>query len=129
MKLKILKNSKHKFIILNYRSKMYLKEGQIKTKLMELIHTKTGWGNPLRPHSECEDLYIRNIKNLPDEKQTVDFRYIFDEDGFSQYDKTHVFDGTLTIQIESIFKIDMEEIHAGVATILRYIPKEKKFLF
>lgn len=105
---------------------MYLKEGRIKEKLMEIIHAKTGWGNPLRPHSECEDLHIKNIKNSPDGKQIIDFKYIFDEDGFSQYDKTHVFDGTLTIINETILKIDMEEIHAGVATILRYNPNEKK---
>jgi len=101
-----------------------LNEGQIKEKLMELIHAKIGWGNPLRPYSEGEDLKITKIKNFPDGKQTIDFRYIFDEDGFSQYDKTHVFDGTLTIKIESIPQIVMEEIHTGVATILRYNPND-----
>jgi len=99
-------------------------EDQTKEKLMDLIHAKTGWGNPLRLNCEFENLYIRKIVNFPDGKRSVDFRYIFDEDGFSQYDKTHVFDGTFTIDIESTFKIDMKEIHAGVATILRYTPHD-----
>ncbi len=100
-----------------------MNENQIKVKLLELIHSKTGWGNPLRPHCECEDLYIRNIQECPDGKQIATFRYIFDEDGFSQYDKTHVFDGSLTIASGNFIKIEMEEVHAGVATIRRYKPK------
>ena len=100
-----------------------MNENQIKGKLMELIHSKTGWGNPLRPHCEIEDLYIRNIQECPDGKQIVIFRYNFDEDGFSQYDKTHIFDGSLTIANENSFKLEMEEIHAGVAAVRRYTPK------
>lgn len=98
-----------------------MNENQIKEKLLELIHSKTGWGNPLKPHCEIEDLYIRNIQEYPDGKQFVDFRYIFDEDGFSQYDKTHVFDGNLTIASGNFIKIEMEEVHTGVAAIRRYI--------
>lgn len=100
-----------------------MNQNQIKKKLLELIHSKTGWGDPLRPHCECEDLYIRNIQDYPDGKHIVTFRYIFDEDGFSQYDKTHVFDGNLTITSENLFKLEIEEIHAGVATIRRYKSK------
>ncbi len=100
-----------------------MNENQIKEKLMELIHSKTGWGDPLRPHCEIEDLYIRNIQEGSDGKQIVNFRYIFDEDGFSQYDKTHVFDGSLTIESGNLFKLEMEEVHAGVATNRRYKPK------
>ena len=100
-----------------------MNEKQIKEKLLELIHSETGWANPLRPHCECEDLYIRNIQDYSDGKQIVVFRYIFDEDGFSQYDKTHVFDGSLTIANENLFKLEMDEIHAGVAAIRRYTPK------
>ena len=100
-----------------------MNENQIKEKLLELIHSKTGWGNPLRPHCECEDLYIRNIQECSDGEQIATFRYIFDEDGFSQYDKTHVFDGSLTIESEDLFKLEMEEVHSGVASIRRYTPK------
>ncbi len=100
-----------------------MNQNQIKKKLLELIHSKTGWGDPLRPHCECEDLYIRNIQECPNGKQIATFRYIFDEDGFSQYDKTHVFDGSLTIAGENLFKLEMEEIHTGVASIRRYNPK------
>ena len=50
-----------------------MNEKQIIEKLLELIHSKTGWGNPLRPHCECEDLYIRDIQEYPDgKKQYVD---------------------------------------------------------
>ncbi len=100
-----------------------MNEEQIKEKLLDLIHSKTGWGNPLRPHCEIEDLYIRNIQECPDGTQIATFKYIFDEDGFSQYDKTHVFDGSLTIGGENLFKLEMEEIHAGVAAVRRYTLK------
>ena len=39
-----------------------MNENQIKEKLLELIHSKTGWGNPLRPNCEIEDLYIQTIQ-------------------------------------------------------------------
>ena len=100
-----------------------MNEEQIKEKILDVIHTKTGWGNPLRLHCEIENLYIRNIQECSDRTQIATFRYIFDEDGFSQYDKTHVFDGSLTIDCENLFKLEMEEIHAGVATVRRYAPK------
>ena len=100
-----------------------MNENQIKEKLLELIHSKTGWGNPLRSHCEIEDLYIQTIQEFPDGKQIATFRYIFDEDGFSQYDKTHVFDGSLTIASGNFIKIEMEEVHAGVAAIRRYKSK------
>ena len=103
-----------------------MEESQIKKKLLELIHLKTGWGNPLRPNCECEDLCILNNKEHPIENQTVDFKYIFDEDGFSQYDKTHVFEGVLTFKNGTFIIKDIEEVHAGIATNKIYNPKEKK---
>jgi len=91
---------------------------QIEEKLLEEIHQKTGWGDPLRPHCEIEDLTIRDIKQEDDETQIFNFQYIFDEDGFSQYDKTHVFEGTAIVTSNgTVIKIDLEEIHTGVATI------------
>ena len=91
---------------------------QIKEKLLEIIHQKTGWGNPLRPNCEFEDLTIRDLKEKIDETQIFNFQYIFDEDGFSQYDKTHVLKGTARISSRgTILKIELEEIHTGVATI------------
>lgn len=91
---------------------------QIEEKVLEIIHQKTGWGNPLRPNCEFEDLTIRDLKEKIDETQILNFQYIFDEDGFSQYDKTHVLKGTARISSRgTILKIELEEIHTGVATI------------
>ena len=91
---------------------------QIEEKLLEKIHQKAGWGNPLRPHCEIEDLTIKEKKEKNDETQILNFKYIFDEDGFSQYDKTHVLEGTATITSTGTFlRIELEEIHTGVATI------------
>ena len=96
---------------------------QLKEKLLDLIHAKTGWGNPLRPNCEIETLSIKNLIVRANGEHIVDFRYIFDEDGFSQYDKTHVFDGHLIIDEEKLKKMEIEEIHAGVASIKKYQPK------
>ena len=91
---------------------------QIEKNLLENIHQKTGWGNPLRPHCEIENLTIKDIMKKTDTTQIIDFKYIFDEDGFSQYDKTHVFKGTAIVTLKgTILKVDLEEIHTGVATI------------
>ena len=91
---------------------------QIEEKLLERIHQKTGWGNPLRPHCEIEDLSIKDVTEKKDETQILNFQYIFDEDGFSQYDKTHVLKGIARISSRgTILKIELEEIHTGVATI------------
>ncbi len=91
---------------------------QIEEKLLEDIHLKTGWGNPLRPHCEIEDLTIKDLKEKNKGTQILNFQYIFDEDGFSQYDKTHVLEGTAIITSKgTILKIELEEIHTGVATI------------
>ena len=101
-----------------------MKEDQIKEILLESIHKKTGWGNPLKPFCECENLYIQNITENSDGKLIVDFRYIFDEDGWSQYDKTHVFDGHVTIENGNVIELEMDNIHVGVAAIVKYNPKE-----
>ncbi len=91
---------------------------QIKEELLENIHQKTGWGNPLRPNCEIEDLTVRDIKEKNEQIQILNFQYIFDEDGFSQYDKMHVLNGTARISSKgTILKIELEEIHTGVATI------------
>ena len=91
---------------------------QIEENLLESIHQKTGWGNPLRPYCEIEDLTIKDQIEKNDETQILNFQYIFDEDGFSQYDKTHVLEGTARISSRgTILKIELEEIHTGVATI------------
>jgi hypothetical protein len=91
---------------------------QIEEEILEIIHQKTGWGNPLRPNCEFEDLTIKDFKEKVDETQILNFQYIFDEDGFSQYDKTHVLKGTARISSRgTILKIELEEFHTGVATI------------
>ena len=103
-----------------------MKKSQIEKRLLESLHEETGWGNPLRPHCECETIYIRNITELSDGTQIVDFRYIFDEDGWSQYDKTHVFDGTITLTSGSVIDLEIEHIHGGIAANMIYKPKSKK---
>ena len=90
---------------------------QIEEKELDKIHQKTGWGNPLRPNCEIEALTIKDIKENNDETQILNFKYIFDEDGFSQYDKTHVLKGIAVVTLKgAILKVELEEIHTGVAT-------------
>lgn len=94
-----------------------MKEIELTTIILDFIHTETGWGNPLRPHCEFEDLKLREIERLPDDQIRVKFRYHFDEDGFSQYDKTHVLDGRLVVGTTGrILESTLEETHTGPAT-------------
>jgi len=77
---------------------------------------ETGWGNPLRPHCEIENLYLRETKELPEGPLQVEFQYNFDEDGWSQYDKTHVLKGMVIIDAEGkLIESTLKEIHTGIA--------------
>lgn len=94
-----------------------MKEIELTTIILDFLHSETGWGNPLRPHCEFEELTLGTIEQLLDDKVKVTFRYLFDEDGFSQYDKTHVLDGEVTIEVSGeITEFVLKEIHTGVAT-------------
>ena len=93
-----------------------MKETDLSNLILDFIHTETGWGNPLRPHCEFEELYLDEIERLPDDKVKVSFRYLFDEDGFSQYDKTHGLEGVVVIDSSGgILESSLKEVHTGVA--------------
>jgi hypothetical protein len=93
-----------------------MKEVEINTIILDIVHSETGWGNPLRPRCEFEDFYLDEIERLLDDKVKVSFRYLFDEDGFSQYDKTHGLEGVVVIDSSgSILESTLKEIFTGVA--------------
>jgi len=105
-----------------------LKDIDLKSIIFDFIHSETGWGNPLRPYCEFEELTLGDIEQLLDDKIKVTFRYLFDEDGFSQYDMTHVLDGEVTIEVTGeITDFVLKEIHTGVAVnITPYTKQESK---
>ncbi len=93
-----------------------MKEVDLNAIILDFLHSETGWGNPLRPNCEFEDLTLGEIERLHDDKIRVMFRYLFDEDGFSQYDKTHVLDGEVTIEVSGEINVFvLKEIHTGIA--------------
>ncbi len=60
---------------------------------------------------------------MPDGSVSVTFNYHFDEDGFSQYDKTHTFKGKVKLDSRGIIvEKALEETHRGVAAIKAYVP-------
>jgi hypothetical protein len=96
----------------------------IKQRILEFLHEETGWGNPLKPHCEFEELNIQEMKEKPDGSYIINFKYNFDEDGFSQYDKTHLLKGLVEISSSgALIKKTLEQVHAGVATNRKYKPK------
>jgi hypothetical protein len=93
-----------------------MEEADLNSIILNFIHSKTGWGKPLRPRCEFEDLYLDEIDRLPEDKIKVSFRYFFDEDGFSQYDKTHGLEGGVVINATGdILESTLKEVHTGVA--------------
>ena len=95
-----------------------LAEEQLRSVILDFIHEETGWGNPLRPRCEFEDLEIREVTPHPDGSLEIEVWYHFDEDGFSQYDKTHILEGRFTISISgTIDDMELEETHTGVAAV------------
>ncbi|MFX0102535.1 MAG: hypothetical protein ACFFCS_23410 [Candidatus Hodarchaeota archaeon] len=103
-----------------------MEDEKIRSIILDFVHSETGWGNPLRPHCEFEDMYIREREELPDGGVFIKFQYNFDEDGFSQYDKTHVLMGTIKINKDGKrLEASLEETHTGVAAH-RYYGTGKK---
>ncbi|TFG97257.1 hypothetical protein E4H12_09110 [Candidatus Thorarchaeota archaeon] len=93
-----------------------MKEVELTTIILDFVHSETGWGDPLRPYCEFEDLYLDEIERQPDNKVKVLFRYLFDEDGFSQYDKSHSLEGMVVLDSSgSILESTLKEIFTGVA--------------
>jgi len=93
-----------------------MKDVDLNPIILDFVHSETGWGNPLRPYCEFEDLYLDEIERLPNDKIKVSFRYLFDEDGFSQYDKTHSLEGVIIIDSSGgILESTLKEVHTGVA--------------
>ena len=65
---------------------------------------------------EFEDLHIQSREKGADGSLTVHFQYVFDEDGFSQYDKTTTFEGYVTLDAENeIVASDLQVTAMGVA--------------
>ena len=65
---------------------------------------------------EFEDLHIQSRTKGADGSLTIRFQYVFDEDGFSQYDKTTTFEGFLTLDSENeIVAADLQVTAMGVA--------------
>ena len=104
-----------------------MKEKDLRKIILNLVHSETGWGDPLRPQCEFEDLYLDEPENLADDRTRVTFRYYFDEDGFSQYDKGHVIEGTVVVDTTgAIIEYTLEQTHKGPATLLdRYKPQSE----
>ena len=95
-----------------------MNEEKLRSIILNFIHSETGWGNPLRPGCEFEDLFLNEIERLPDGRIRVVFRYVFDEDGFSQYDKGHVLEGMVLIdKAGGILESTLEETYTGPATV------------
>ncbi|MHA2353844.1 MAG: hypothetical protein ACXADC_01610 [Candidatus Thorarchaeota archaeon] len=95
-----------------------MNEENLRSLILDYIHSETGWGNPLQPYSEFEDLYLDEIERLPDDKIRVVFRYRFDEDGFSQYDKSHTLEGMVMVDKTGvILESKLEETYTGPATV------------
>ena len=93
-------------------------EESIRPIILKHIHARTGWGEPLRPNCEFEELYIVDIIELPDDALEVVFKYVFDEDGFSQYPKTHHLAGRVILtKAGEIIERELREVHTGVGAI------------
>lgn len=57
------------------------------------------------------------VERLPDDTIRVVFHYRFDEDGFSQYDKSHTLEGTVVIDTAgTILESTLEETYTSPAT-------------
>ncbi|MCK5047003.1 MAG: L-2-amino-thiazoline-4-carboxylic acid hydrolase [Candidatus Heimdallarchaeota archaeon] len=91
---------------------------RIKDLILVFVHKETGWGDPLKPQCEFDDLYVREITMLDEEKISVTFEYHFDEDGFSMYPRNHILEGEAILDVAgSILSFKLEETYTGPASV------------
>ena len=102
-----------------------MKDFDLNKIILDFVHSETGWGNPLRPGCEFEDLFLDEPEKLEGDRLRVTFRYSFDEDGFSQYPKDHRLEGMVVIDATGkIVESKLEETFTGPATTMDpYRPK------
>jgi len=85
-----------------------------KTIILRFVRERSGLDTP--GDYQFEDLYIDADEEHPDGNRTIRFRYVFDEDGFSQYDKTVSFEGHVTLDASShILASNLKVTDVGVA--------------
>lgn len=85
-----------------------------KTIILRFIREQSGLDAP--GDYQFEDLYIDSDEGHPDGNCTIRFRYWFDQDGFSQYDKTIGFEGYVTLDADGqIQASNLQVTHIGVA--------------
>ncbi len=88
---------------------------EIEKIILKYIHGETGYGPELRLRCEFEDLYLTKITEQVDGSIDIEFRYDFDEDGFSQYDKTIIFKGDVKILPDrTVREVSFHIIYQGV---------------
>ena len=88
----------------------------MKEIILSYIHEETGWGNPLQSHYELEELTIMALVEERDGSRNVSFEYLFNEDGFSKNDKSHILVGNVIISpTGKLVYRQLKETHRGVA--------------
>jgi hypothetical protein len=91
-----------------------VRKAELQALIVGFVREQAGLDAP--GFCEFENLYIKRQEKGADGGQIVHFRYIFDEDGFSQYDKTITFEGYVTIDAEArTVASDLQVTALGVA--------------
>ncbi|MFL7795182.1 MAG: hypothetical protein AB8I69_23785 [Anaerolineae bacterium] len=88
----------------------------LQATILHFIRDRSGLSAP--GAYQFEDLHIDIDEEHPDRSRTLRFRYFFDEDGFSQYDKTIGLEGHVTIDAEQhilVLASSLKITHIGVA--------------
>ncbi|MHA1186768.1 MAG: hypothetical protein ACTSSK_07830, partial [Candidatus Heimdallarchaeota archaeon] len=97
---------------------------KVKAIVLEFIHQETGWGDPLIPHIEIEELTIMEMKEANDGSCSVSFEYMFNEDGFARSDKSHILCGSVMIgPTGKLIEKQLKETHRGISCEKNFQPK------
>jgi hypothetical protein len=104
-----------------------IKLEKIKSKILDFIHEETGYASPLQPRVSFEELQILDQEILEKGRIQVSFKYIFDEDGFSMYDKRHILEGIIVFdETGKIIEWTLDETRTGEAANLEPYKSNKK---
>jgi len=81
--------------------------------LARAIHESSEKGPP--EFCQFDEIYVESIDLAPDDTKTYHIMYQFDHDGFSMYDKTQDFSGTVVVDCEgTVVSSNLETVRVGI---------------
>jgi hypothetical protein len=96
-----------------YSKEYELKNDPLFTSLAKELHQASGDGAP--EFCQFDTIFLDDIQDLPDGGKSYRIQYLFDKDGFSMYDKTATYEGTVILDAAGkLISLDLVTVRVGI---------------